>query len=265
MGVRVKNIAVFGGNGFLGRKICESAVKEGHHVTSFSRSGKPPGIDPQWAQEVQWKKVDIFNPESYRHHLKDKDAVVHSIGILFENSNYKKSMNSNFDILNDIQNLASSIRGTNPMEKNSHQTYEAIQRDSAVMLADTYLQEHPHKPTFVYISADIQIPIVPSRYLETKREAEFELSCKKGLRTIIMRPGFMYDEAKKHFLDNRNLIRLFLTAGYDVKESIFGESVSYLNSLVKPPISTEQVSKKVIEKIKDEKFSGIVTLDEMSQ
>ncbi|ABN68547.2 predicted protein [Scheffersomyces stipitis CBS 6054] len=260
-----KSIAVFGGSGFLGRKICEVGIQRGYDVTAFSRSGEPPqaAIHQPWIKEVNWEKGNIFEPSTYTHSLSSFGTVVHSIGILFENSSYKKTMNSNFNFLNDIQNLASSLKGPNPMAKDDHNTYEAIQRDSAVLLADNFIEHQKQDPVFVYISADSQFPIVPSEYLTTKREAEFELSCKKGLRSILMRPGFMYDPSHEG-QDNRDILARLLKLGYSTKEVIVGDKISFLNKSVRPPVTTEQVASKIFEKIENPDFSGVVSLDEIA-
>lgn len=263
----MKSILVFGGNGFVGRKICEVGIRLGWSVTSVSRSGNPPKpvvhSDHQWISKVQWTKADLLNPESYKSQLKEKTAVVHSVGLLFENLDYKNIANSNFNFLNDLLKLGSFLKGSNPMEKNHNNTYEAIQRDLAVLLADAYLQEVPQNPAFVYISAAMKPPIVPDGYLTTKREAEFELLCKKGLRTIIMRPGIMYDE-KEPGSNNRTIFAKLLNVGYGLKTGIIGDSIAPLNDLVKPAISTERVALSVYGKLGEPGFSGIVTLEEMA-
>lgn len=259
------SIAVFGGSGLLGRKICEVGVRLGWSVTSLSRSGRAPVAtsfsDNSWISKVEWKLADLLDSKSYLKELKGKTAVVHSVGILFENQEYKQAINSNFNFLNDIQRLGNMLKGSNPMKKDPKTTYEAIQRDLAVLLADAYLKESK-KPTFIYISADSKPPIVPEGYLSTKREAEFELSCKKGLRSILMRPGIMYDEGEP-MTNNRKLLTRFLDLGYNVKEGVLGDKIPFLNGLVRPPVSTEKVALKIFEKIEDPDFSGVVTLDEI--
>lgn len=266
----MKSIAVVGGNGFLGRKICEVGVRLGWNVTSLSRSGKPPApvsfLDNGWISKVKWAQADLFKPESYKSHLKDKTAVVHSVGILFENQSYKQAVNSNFNFLNDVQNLGNMLKGSNPMARDSKTTYEAVQRDLAVILADAYLEasEKNADPTMVYISADIKPPLVPEGYLTTKREAEFELSCKEGLRSISVRPGIMYDESEL-LTNNRKLFSKFLGVGYKVKNRVLGDSIPALNGLVRPPVSTEKVALKVYEKIGDKSFSGVVPLEQMAK
>ncbi|GEQ69972.1 hypothetical protein JCM33374_g3648 [Metschnikowia sp. JCM 33374] len=268
----MNSIAVLGGNGFVGRKICEIGVRQGWSVTSLSRSGTPPKplshMDNSWISQVKWEKANLLEPESYKGKLLGKTAVVHSVGILFENSDYKTSINSNFNFLNDIQKLANSLKGSNPMARNATNTYASIQRDSAVILADTYLDVNKTDdaisklPSFVYISADAKPPIVPEAYLTTKREAEFELSCKKNLRSIFMRPNFMYD-ANEPISNNRRILSQIIDLGYTAKNLVFSDKIAALNSLVRPPVSTEKVALKVFEKLQDENFQGVVGLEEI--
>lgn len=264
----MNSIAVVGGNGFLGRKICEIGVRLGWSVSSLSRSGKPPAAlshsDHAWISQVKWNKADLFDPSSYAEVIKNKTAIVHSVGILLENQDYKLAVNLNFNFLNDVQRLGNLLKGSNPMARDNKNSYEAIQRDLAVLLADAYLKEYTADgtPTMVYISADSKPPIVPEGYLTTKREAEFELSCKKGLRAIFMRPGFMYDDNESD-LNNRKLLSKLIGLGYDVKRGVFGDSIGVLNGLVRPPVSTEKVAFKLYEKLQEPTFQGVVTNEEI--
>lgn len=263
-----KSIAVFGGNGFLGRKICEVGVRRGWSVTSLSRLGKAPSplshSDHLWISKVNWVSADLLNADTYKQHVANKNAVVHSVGMLFENSDYKKAINSNFGFLNDMLRLASMLKGPNPLAKNHNLTYEAVQRDSAVMLADAYLEslKEVADPSFVYISAEMKPPIVPEGYLTTKREAEFELSCKPGLRSILLRPGIMYDESAS-LVEKRKLFGKFLGLGYTLKEGILGDKIPLFNELIRPPVSTEKVALTLYMKLEDPESLGVVTLDEI--
>lgn len=263
-----RSIAVFGGNGFLGRKICEVGVRLGWSVTSLSRLGKAPKpvshSDHLWISNVNWVSADLFNAESYKQHVAGKNAVVHSVGMLFENSDYKQAINSNFSFLNDILRLAGMLKGPNPLTRNHNQTYEAVQRDTAVMLADAYLEglKEVKDPSYVYISAEMKPPIVPEGYLTTKREAEFELSCKPGLRSIFLRPGVMYDESAP-LQEKRKLFGKFLGLGYTLKEGILGDKIPIFNELIRPPVSTEKVALTLYKKLEDPEAKGVVGLDEI--
>lgn len=52
-------ILVFGGNGFIGSRVCEEALSTGLQVVSINRSGRPKQDEP-WMNEVQWFKVSFF-------------------------------------------------------------------------------------------------------------------------------------------------------------------------------------------------------------
>lgn len=49
-------LLVFGGNGFVGTRICEEALKTGLAVVSISRSGAPKQ-NAAWTNEVEWVQV----------------------------------------------------------------------------------------------------------------------------------------------------------------------------------------------------------------
>lgn len=163
---------VFGGNGFLGKRICQNAVTAGYQVVSVSRSGKAPHStelnDKQWIQEVQWTAADIFKPDSYHTLLKDAANVVHSLGILLENENYKKTL-SKSPTNGSKSSLLSLGVGPNPLRKSSpYFTYEMMNKQSAIILANTFKQEIIKKGkkeqakinerSFTYISADKASP-----------------------------------------------------------------------------------------------------------
>ncbi len=46
-------LLVFGGNGFVGSRVCEEALKTGLDVVSINRSGAPRHRAP-WVDEVSW-------------------------------------------------------------------------------------------------------------------------------------------------------------------------------------------------------------------
>ncbi|RCK65661.1 MIOREX complex component 2 [Candida viswanathii] len=281
--VKPPTIAVFGGSGFLGHKICEVGVRRGYDVTSYSRSGEPPQsvIHQPWVSRVSWVPADIFDPSpQVTAQLQGMDTVVYSIGILFENSGYKKRMNSNFDFLNDVQLLSNAIllrggAGKNPMRKETERnTYEMLHTTMPVILAEKYIKER-HKMeeeegegdgkkvgNFVYVSADKTPPVlVPDEYLSTKRQAEFELAGFDELRSLFLRPGAMYDETHEGGLTTRDVLLRGLRAGIGLKECILGEKIG--GELVRPVVSTEQVAETMYDKLEDPEFKGVVLLEEI--
>ncbi|ODV60276.1 ubiquinone biosynthesis protein COQ11 [Ascoidea rubescens DSM 1968] len=257
------SIVVFGGNGFVGKRICQAGINAGFSVTSLSSSGVPPKPvveeDSQWISKVDWQKANVFDPDSYKKHLKNKTSVVHSIGILFENSNYKDSLSdSPFSFLKKFNPL-----GANPLKKaNESLTYEKMNKQSALILAKAYAEQllesnalpetKVESPSFVYISADQGFPGLSKGYLQTKREAEqqLKLDYENIFRSIIMRPGFMYDET-----DKKSVRSVFSTLAN------IGNKIPVVDLLVRPSISTQKVGISAIRRIQDKKFSGIVFLD----
>ncbi|WVQ80463.1 hypothetical protein IAT38_002568 [Cryptococcus sp. DSM 104549] len=226
----VPRLLVVGGNGFLGSAICKAAVGKGWEVSSMSSSGKPytspAGHTPAWVPRVSWHAASAFTPSSYSSLISSSTAVVHTLGILLEDQGYKQSVREG-DVVGLVKSLAGAVGGGggNPLktEEERRRGYEGMNRDSALTVLDTLISATPSSPTsassasspsnqahsdptsptptrpFVYISAaDAFRPVVPRRYIETKREAELEIvrRCAEhpeaGVRPIFMRPGLMY-------------------------------------------------------------------------
>ncbi len=295
-----KKLVVFGGNGFLGRRICEAGVKRGMQVISVSTSGKMPDsaieADKEWMKEVNWSRGDVFRPENYVDLIKDASGIAHSIGILFENQNYKKVVRSTGDMFGLIESFfvqpdgnpmkrhppksAQAKRETEPKNKKDAKikkeeedemqedeepimdlTYDRMNKQSALVLAQTLAECNKQKPAFVYISADRGFPGVPSGYIESKRQAEYELyQLQPAIRPILMRPGFMYDERLTNNGTFRNAMKEALTLGSAVNKSVFRNA---FDGLVRPPISAQTVANWAVEKVLDGKFHGPVLMDQM--
>ena len=49
-------LLVFGGNGFVGSRVCEEALKTGLDVVSISRSGRPK-LSADWVSSMEWVQV----------------------------------------------------------------------------------------------------------------------------------------------------------------------------------------------------------------
>lgn len=61
----MKQVVVFGGNGFVGQNVCQAALHMGADVVSVNRSGPPAGKGKGWKDTVKWVQADIFKPEDY--------------------------------------------------------------------------------------------------------------------------------------------------------------------------------------------------------
>ena len=150
-------LLVTGGNGFIGGEVCKAAVRRGYEVVGVARSGAPE-LDELWVDEVTWVKANVLEPNLWRAHLTNCDAVVHSIGILKEHPD----------------------KGV---------TFERINGDTAIVAAEE--AEGAGVGAFVFVSASTTPPTVDKAYLEHKRRAEAEIT-KKNLRPVILRPSLVY-------------------------------------------------------------------------
>jgi len=159
-------LAVFGGNGFIGRRVCRRAVEDGHSVTSIARSGPPvPDQRGPWAEAVTWHAADVFAPQEWRHALDGVDAVVHSIGIIEE----------------------SPTEGV---------TFERVNGDAGIVTA--LESERAGVDRFVYVSSETCPPTVREAYITAKRRAERAIA-DLAMTTVVLRPGPVYGPAQPHF------------------------------------------------------------------
>ncbi|KAK6341217.1 hypothetical protein TWF696_008303 [Orbilia brochopaga] len=279
-----KRLAVIGGNGFLGSKICQAALQRNWKVISLSRSGEPDwkyssqdGRRPGWAENVTWVSADIFEPATYKSHLTSADAVVHSMGLLIE-ADYK-------DVLRGKENPITGLRkafqnsGTpwpkseNPLDKvppseaesgNSEAkqplTYERVNRDSALIAAKTFVESSTaEKKTFLYISAAAGFPVLPQRYISTKREAEELLTQVPKFRSIFFRPGFMYSSERPFTVPMSYLTRVSATMNSltgNVFSGLFGAAGA-------TPLQVERVARAVVRAIEDESVKGPVEVSQI--
>ncbi|BCR83299.1 ubiquinone biosynthesis protein COQ11 [Aspergillus chevalieri] len=186
------------------------------------------------------------------------------MGILLE-ADYKGVVQGREPIISGLQRAFSSSKlgSQNPLERKEGEalkpkegdrqlTYELMNRDSAIALAQESSGEQV--PTFVYISAAGGAPILPSRYITTKRDAEATISSKlPDLRSIFMRPAFMYDSSRKFTLP----IAMGGFIGTEVN-NFLGNRLQFLGSMVEKPLQVDVVGEAVVEAMEDESTRGAV-------
>jgi hypothetical protein len=224
---------------------------------------------------VTWAKGDILQPSSYTSHLKDADTVVHTMGILLE-ADYKGVLSGKESITSGLSRAFSATKAgssNNPLdrkpgeglgkgEKDGQITYELMNRDSAIALAQEAEREGAN--TFVYISAAAGAPMLPSRYITTKREAENTISSQMvKLRSIFIRPGFLYDSSRKFTLP----IAASGMVGSTVNSLVGGSLTSIFGAAVEKPLKADLVADAVVESIEDGQTKGIVdtkTIEELA-
>ncbi|GBF61318.1 hypothetical protein TMEN_3800 [Trichophyton mentagrophytes] len=252
-----KRIVVAGGSGFLGARICQSAVARGWEVVSLSRHGEPKwdtvspsGQAPRWAQKVEWAKADLLDPSSYREHLKNASAVVHSMGIILE-ADYKGILQGKESPITGIQKMVGSFAGVTTGPGKSQMTYRTMNTESAISLAKKTTEENI--PTFVYISASSGAPVIPQGYILSKREAESSImSMFPNLRSIFVRPTFMYDSSRR--------LSLPIAVGGMIASEVnllTGGKLSALGSMAEKPLKVSVVGEAVVESIDDGDVDGV--------
>ncbi|OAL43749.1 NAD(P)-binding protein [Pyrenochaeta sp. DS3sAY3a] len=274
-----KKLVVCGGNGFLGTRICKAAANRGWSVTSISRSGTPHWSSvsaspnpPEWASNVSWEKGDILNPSSYTPHLENATAVIHSMGILLE-ADYKGVISGRESPIKGLQRAFSATKaGTQnpfevkegealrPQESDGQLTYEVMNRDTAVSLAKE--SSSRNVPTFLYISAAAGTPILPARYISTKREAESLISTSfPSMRSIFIRAPFMWDSSRTFTVP--------IAAGgmlASVVNSAVGGRLTWLMGAggIKP-LKADLVGEAVVEALEDSDVKGPVEVPEIER
>ncbi|KAJ5643177.1 uncharacterized protein N7484_005684 [Penicillium longicatenatum] len=280
-----KRLVVAGGSGFLGLRYMQMGrltmdadlwFQDPGYANQLQRgagrrSGEPrwdtvtdSSTRPSWASSVEWAKADLLKPESYKPFLSGATAVVHSMGILLE-ADYKGVVQGREPIIGGLQRAFSSSKlgsqdpltrkegeALKPKEKDGQLTYELMNRDSAIALAQESLTEHV--PAFVYISAAAGAPILPARYITTKREAEDTIaSTLPELRSIFIRPAFMFDSSRKFTLP-------IALGGFLASEvnTFLGNKLGFLGSMAEKPLKVDTVGEAVVEALEDESIRGAV-------
>ncbi|OAQ27462.1 NAD(P)-binding protein [Linnemannia elongata AG-77] len=266
-----KKLLVVGGTGGVGFQVCKVAVARGWDVTSLSRRGKPTlteanqkdFVAPQgWTHKVNWAQGDSLDPSSYKEAIAGTDSVVHTVGLLLED-NYKEILHSqNFDELS--KSVQTAIRGQNPLDTRKTPktglTYERVNRDTAITVANEAAKEGIE--SFAYISAAFAPPMVPNRYITTKREAETALlTHPAGFRSIIFRPGFLSTPDRPVTLPLAGLLK--------VSSAILGDSVRgtipFAQALSTPPLEMETLARAIVNSLENPEVRGIVDVEGIAE
>lgn len=113
---------------------------------------------------------------------------------------------------------------------------------------------YEHVDTFAFISASSGAPVIPQRYISTKREAESTIaSSLPELRSVFIRPSFMYDSSRKLTMP----IALGGVLGSEIN-SLLGGRLNFLGAMTEKPLQVDIVGEAVIEAIGDEETTGAV-------
>lgn len=147
-----------------------------------------------------------------------------------------------------------------PQEKDGQLTYEVMNRDSAVSLAKE--AEGKGVGTYLYVSAAAGAPVLPKRYITTKREAEDILSTKfPSMRSVFIRAPFMYDSSRTFTLP-------IAAAGgiASMFNSAVGGRLTWLMGAggIKP-LKADTVADAIVEALEDGEVKGPVEVGEIER
>lgn len=198
--------------------------------------------------------------------------MVHSMGILLE-ADYKGVISGKESPISGLSRaFSASKRGSqNPLtrragealksqEKDGQLTYELMNRDSAIALAQEASREKV--PAFAYISAAGGAPVLPKRYIETKREAERTIASQfPDMRSAFIRPGFMFDSSRTLTVPIAAVTRVGALIN-DVTGGILG---GVFGSAVAKPLKADLVAEAVVEALSDEKTKGPVEIKQIEE
>ncbi len=194
------------------------------------------------------------------------------MGILLE-ADYKGVISGRESPLSGLQRAFSAQKSgsQNPLERKPGEdlqsqerdgqiTYELMNRDSAITLAQEANREGVK--CFAYISAAGGAPVLPKRYITTKREAESAIASEfPNMRSFFIRPGMLWDASRKI------TIPLAAATGMgSVFNSLTGGYLSgFLGAAGVAPLPADKVAQAVVEAISDETVKGPVETKEIKE
>lgn len=199
-----KKVAVFGGTGYVGSQVCARLIQKGFDVTAVSRRGANPKPNDALLSQVNWIQGDATDYNTVNKIVKESDAVVHSIGLLFD-------VNSGLQGLNKIVSGSGSLPGEDSTYDNITRLtmFNVIQAMDAKM-SNPFAKSKRMPLCFVSCAEagwpdvafgdfveDKLAPEWLQMYLKAKRAVEVKLGeSKKNIRACIYRPSLIWDWTK---------------------------------------------------------------------
>ena len=194
------------------------------------------------------------------------------MGILLE-ADYKGVISGRESPISGLQRAFSSTKGGSqnpltrksgedlqPQEKDGQLTYELMNRDSAITLAQEANNENV--PAFLYVSAAGGAPVLPGRYISTKREAESTISTSfPRMRSVFIRPPFLYDSSRAFTVPMAALTGMG-AAFNSVTGGMFG---GIMGAAGVKPLKADLVADAVVQALSDENVKGPVESKEIEE
>jgi len=251
-----KRVAVFGGTGYVGSKVCERLVKKGYVVTAVSRRGENPKPGDANLDQVKWVKGDATDASAVKKVVNDADAVVHAIGLLF-------------DVDSGLANLNTIVSGSGSLPGDDS-TYDNITRQTMFNIASAIEGKMAfslgnQKFPLCFVSAAeagwpevaggsfIEEKIAPEwlkKYLAAKRTVEERLNSSNKIRAAIYRPSLIWDWTK---FDVLPVIPVFNAAS--------AVGVPFVDKTVR----VETLADAIVQGIENDEIEGVQRYMEMEQ
>jgi hypothetical protein len=147
-----------------------------------------------------------------------------------------------------------------PQGKDGQLTYELMNRDSAITLAREAAAEKV--PAFAYISAAGGAPVLPARYIETKREAEATIANEfPHMRSLFIRPPFMYDSSRALTMP----LAVLVGVGAAFNSLTGGMFDGIMGAAGAKPLKVDLVAEAVVEALSDDNTKGAVDIKEIEE
>lgn len=241
---------------------------------------------PSWSSKVTWERADLLRPSTYAPLLRGADYVVHSMGIIME-ADYKGAVSGRENPLSGLAKVFATSRerrgGSDPLtakpgedfaptDPNAQFSYEVMNRDSAIALANnaaaaaaegtTEGGEKKKLPAFCYISAVGGAPVLPQRYIKTKHQAENTITnAFPGMRSLFPRPPLLFDASRPVTVASAAMCGggvafNMLTGGY------FN---GFLGAAGAKPLKVDTVADAVVEALGDESVSGPIEIPQLEE
>ena len=225
---------------------------------------------------MTWERADILRPATYAPLLKGANYVVHSMGILLE-ADYKGVLRGQESPISGLQKAFSAARpesSRNPLERTttegedirppgesrSQLTYETMNRDSAVVLARE--ASRGGAEAFAYVSAAGGAPVLPARYIGTKREAEAAIAREfPRLRAVFVRPPFLYDSSRPITVP----LAAATGAGALFNRLTGGVLGGFMGAAGVKPLRVDVVADALVEALDDQSVSGPVEVPRIEE
>lgn len=199
--------------------------------------------------------------------------MVHSMGILLE-ADYKGVVSGKESPLAGLRRAFSATKAgaVNPLarkssdeplesgEKDGQLTYELMNRDSAIVLAQEAAKENVS--AFTFISAAGGAPVLPQRYINTKREAESTIASQfPKMRSVFVRPGMLWDSSRTITVPMAGATAL----GAAFNGVTMGMFSGFLGAAGVMPVKADIVAEAVVEALSDGAIKGPVELKEIHE